>query len=401
MRTCRSITQKHSARPQRRGVLTIWSAMAVLFLGLLVTGVIQIIYQSGVQAQAKHCAESAALAAGHAYLSDDMLRMKQQSFEHDARRVRSTNAAVEIARHYHQTSIVPELDSRHIQFDWASGNPSTQSACEVPSCIRTGWANDARNSSSPFWGPMINPVLNVGAAVTVEHSPCGFRIPRNATLPFLPFAICDDSADENPVSGSTSGSGYWTEQIEQGRGPDQFSWNEESQTFERGPDGIPEISVALTSTDTVPAPDTFIPLQLQASVPGTSYRIADQVDSGLKHDHLQSLGLQELRYPSAMVSCPLVGSQVAQVINALNRKAGQPCILSLCTTGTDSDSTTSLNKVTLKRPVAVRIIQTLKSTAGTTRVTLQPCVFVTSTAITSDKPQFADNRYIYSVRLLQ
>ncbi|MFO0975534.1 MAG: hypothetical protein U0996_04010 [Planctomycetaceae bacterium] len=399
MRTCRSAGHPRTQR-HRRGVLTLWTAIAVFFLCLLVTGVIQIIYQSGVQSQARHCAESAALAAGHAYLSDDLLRWRQQSFESEARRIRSTDAAVKIAGHYHRTSVAPELTSSHVQFDTqTSGNTGSKSG-HVPSWIRAGWHSDPKNSSTPFWGPIVNSSLNVAATVSMEHSPCGFRIPQNAALPFLPFAICDDSAQENPVSGSTSGTGYWTEQIENGKGADQFSWNETSQTFELGPDGIPEISVALTSTSTTPAPDTFIPLQLHARNVGQAYSVAQQIETGLRQSDLESLGMQELRYPSAIASCTLAGTQVAQVINSLHRKAGKPCILSLCTTGIKSDSTTSLDKVTLKRPVAVRIIQTLKSTAGTTRVTLQPCVFVTSTAITSTQPQFANNRYIYSVRLI-
>ena len=104
MRTCRSAGHP---RLHRRGVLTLWTAISVFFLCLLVTGVIQIIYQSGVKTQARHCAESAALAAGHAYLSDDLLRFRQQSFETDARRIRSTEAAIRIAGHYHRTSVAP------------------------------------------------------------------------------------------------------------------------------------------------------------------------------------------------------------------------------------------------------------------------------------------------------
>lgn len=400
MRTCRSIGQLR-IRHDRRGVLTLWTAISILFLCLLVTGVIQIIYQSGVKTQARHCAESAALAAGHAYLSDDLLRLRQQSFETEARKIRSTDAAVKIAGHYHRTSVTPQLTSKDVQFDQESTQSAVGSTGCVPSWIRAGWNSNRQNSSSPFWGPIVSSSLDVAATVSMEHSPCGFRISQNGTLPFLPFAICDDTAAENPVSGSTSTTGYWTQQIEQGKGADQFSWNESAQTFERGPDGIPEISVALTSTSSTPAPDTFIPLQLHARDVGQAYSVAQQIDSGLRNADLQSLGMQELQYPCGIASCTLAGTQVTQVISALQRKIGQPCVLSLCTTGVNSDSTTSVNKVTLKRPVAVRIVQTLKSTAGTTRVTLQPCVFVTSTAITSSQPQFANNRYVYSVRLVE
>jgi hypothetical protein len=55
----------------------------------------------------------------------------------------------------------------------------------------------------------------------------------------------------------------------------------------------------------------------------------------------------------------------------------------------------------LKRPVAVRIVQVQQNASKMVGLILQPCVMVTSTAVTSTAAGIASNRYVYSVRLTQ
>ncbi|MFN5730673.1 MAG: hypothetical protein ACK48R_02415, partial [Planctomyces sp.] len=88
----------------RSGVLSVWSVAALSFVGLLSFLVLDLWLLSGVMQQARNCCESAAVAAAHKWLADDLLRSGYQQFQVDGRQATCTDAALDQAGWYSERS---------------------------------------------------------------------------------------------------------------------------------------------------------------------------------------------------------------------------------------------------------------------------------------------------------
>ena len=371
----------------------------MLAAGLIAAGLFNVLWISGIRVEARRCAESSAISAGHSYLSDDLLRTSQQSFEYDGRTARCKDAAVAMADQYCQQTALPRLSPQDIQLDWPSVSDALKNAAAlVPTKITVDYDGHDDGFRIPLFFSGLtglrNTRLGVSASVSMEHAPGAFRPGPQASVPMLPFAILNDTGAESAKVESAQ-SGHWTKCIESGSGRDTYSWNSGLHQFELGPDGLPEITVTLYPDGSTGA-DAFMPLSFCASRSGqSSSATSDWVKSGLTQQDLQTLGLQEVTFPGSLPSCSLSSQQIKSISVALQAKIGEPCIVGLC-----SAIDSAVNpRVQLTRPVAVRIIRVTTSTDSTLKVTLQPCVLVTSTAITSPGNAQACNRYVYSVRL--
>ena len=98
MQTALFAVEVTSRNSGRRGILTAWTIWLMLAAGAIVGGLFNVLWISCVRNQAQNCATSAALSAGHRYLSDDMLRSWQQPFEYEGRVARCRKAAIEMVR---------------------------------------------------------------------------------------------------------------------------------------------------------------------------------------------------------------------------------------------------------------------------------------------------------------
>jgi len=398
----------------RRGVLTAWSIFVILAAGLIAGGLFNVIWLSGIRNKARLCTESAALAAGYSFLSDDLLRFGQQSFEHEGRATRCQNAAIAMIDECRRNSSLPPISQRQVQLDWPeSGTLLKNPAMFVPNGIRVSFDSPEELDQVPLFFSGLTGIgsarLGVSASVILEHSPEAFRPGPNNSVPMLPFAI-SDQAQESEESSEGSASGYWTTNIESGRGADRFSWDSTSRQFESGPDGLPEVTVTISAGTSISGPDAFVPLSFSAvQAGGGATQIPVWIDEGLTMTDLRSLGLQEVSFPGSLPTASMMAAQLSDVAIALRRKVGEPslvCLYSLAP-GVKSEGLSSGQKtdgpsgpsITLTRPVAVRIVQVDQPGSDSIRVILQPCVMVTSTAITARNPEIALNRYVYSVRL--
>ena len=79
----------------------------MLAAGLIAAGLFNLLWTSGLRVEARRCAESAAISAGHSYLSDDLLRTFPQSFENEGRAARCREAALTMADEYCRQSALP------------------------------------------------------------------------------------------------------------------------------------------------------------------------------------------------------------------------------------------------------------------------------------------------------
>ncbi len=389
----------------RRGVLTAWTIWIMLASGVVVGCLFNIIWMSAVRNDARNCSASAALAAGQSYLSDDILRSWQQTFEYDGRVARCQNAAISIVEFYRKQNSLPPITAEHVQIQW----PETEVAVKdpsnlVPTKISVGFDHDDKSSQIPLFFSGLtgvsNAKLGVCSTVILEHAPAAFQPGPGNTVPMLPFAITDQ-ASVNPGSLKPVSSGHWTSNIESGKGRDCFSWNNETRLFENGPDGLPEVTVTIYSGATTIADDAFVPLSFCAANAGqASGRIPEWIDRGLSEADVKSLGMERVSFPSSLPTALLALPQQSTTVAALQKKIGEPCIICLCTANrADASTSFTVGTVSLKRPVAARLVQVTTTVKGNVKVTLQPCVLVTSTAITANDTPIASNRYVYSVRL--
>jgi hypothetical protein len=392
--------QRSTTIRTRSGVLTSWTILIMLTAGAICAGILNLIWLSAIRNQAYNCASSAALAAGHSYLSDDMLRSWQQPFEYEGRSARCQQAAVSMVEDYRAGTAIPAISPESVKVIWPEGQgPTADSALLVPHAISVEFDNEFfRSQFDRFFygltGARSNP-STVQCTVYLEHSPRAFRAGAGQSIPILPFAICDDlSGTDSGPAGQTPG--YWTSSIESGKGQDIFSWNAEARQFESGPDGLPEVTVTVYSTTSVGNPDAFIPISFSNdNVDVGESRIPEWIRNGLTGDNLQSMGLNELAFPGSVPATTLTPRDLLNCRLALQEKSGEACLISLCSA---LPATTELTSITLKRPVAARVVQVSSSTSGSLKVILQPCVIATSTAVTATTPDAAVNRYVYSVR---
>ncbi len=371
----------------------------MLTSGLIAAGLFNVLWMSGIRAEARRSAESAAISAGHGYLSDDLLRASQQSFEYDGRTARCKEAAVVMSDVYRRQSGLPKLSAHNVRLEWpAASDALIKAAPVVPTRITVAYDGYDNGFHVPlFFGGLArlrNTQIGVSASVSMEHAPYAFRPGPRTSVPMLPFAILDDPIVSSAEATGPS-PGHWTQCIESGSGQDEFGWNNDQHQFERGPDGLPEITVTLDANGSTAA-DALIPLSFCASRSDeNSSGISDWIRSGLLHQDLQTLGLKELTYPGRLPPCRLTPQQISSLSVALQSTVGEPRLISLCS----AIDPASVSSVKLTRPVAARIIRVTTRTGGSLKVTLQPCVLVTSTAVTSLEPPSPENRYVYSVRL--
>ncbi len=394
----------------------LWSVWVLMAMLVIVAGVFNVIWLSCVRTEARRHAESAVIAGGHAYLSDDMLRIWQQPFENEGRAIRSRNAVVDHLRQASDPSLAAIIHHGDIDFlDSDVGkNPAdtgwTQPTATVPNEIRVTYGKSHGNDQvRMFFSGLTNAGnarIGVSAAASIEHAPVGFLPGGRLTIPLLPFGIVDQGTAD---PATLNAGGIWSQKIETGKGFDNFTWNPESHSVVQGPDGLPEITMTLSSNSAGGSAESFVPLKLSAVAPaGSSSQAVNWMQNGVSSADLQSLGLNHLSLPSTISGATLSRLECADVAAWLQSHTGQSFIVCLCNptigqaktnTSATSAAKSTLSTIQLDRAVAARIMACGVSLNGDVRVVLQPCVLITSTAVMSSSPLATLNRYVYSVRL--
>jgi hypothetical protein len=412
----RSVWETDPSRASRRGILMAWTIWIMLAAGLIAAGLFNLLWTNGIRAEARRSAEASALAAGHAFLSDDLLRLQQESFETDGRIARCRAAAVDMSRQYCRQTAIPELSQHDLQVVMPPTATALLSGLPlVPDRITAAFDDDDSGFRLPLFFYGLTGAgaakLSAGAAVSIEHAPVAFRPGSDVSVPMLPFAILDDEVVSSAEAQSPV-PGHWTASVENAGGSDAWTWYPDSRQFAPGPDGLPELTVTINS-DGTSGDDALIPIPFAAQGDASHNPVSDWIQQGLTLNGLQSLGLNQFEYPASYPVIALSPRDMSTVATQLELRTGDPLIFSLCKRSEDP----SLTGVQLIRPVAARIVRVDTSLDGHIRVTLQPCVLVTATAVTASRstavtasPSTGDaattdaamaNRYIYSVRLTE
>ena len=394
---------------QRHGVLSLWTVLAISMVGILSLTVINLWLYSNTLLHARHCCESAALAAGHAWLSDDILRPWQQPFETEARKILSTDAAIRQADFYNGRPTIPTLMEDDITFRWPELTPPPAGQPLIPSQIEVRF-HGADNAYTHGAGSILPTAsLAVGASVVLENQPVAFRVGKGQTIPVLPLTLSDGPSVQ--PDGTIVSLGYWTRMIENSEGEDSVAWNPDTHQFSPGPDGLPEITLTLGPSVVTPTMDTLHPLQFRATSVSSNASLspnitfADDLSRGISLEDLQSLGLSELALPSRLPTRSLTLPELQQadiVLRGLYGRAFLFCLSAPDNATTNSPPTSAApvaDTLPLTRVVAVRLVDVDVADATSLRIRFQPCVVATSLAVTSADAVAPRNRYVYSVRL--
>jgi hypothetical protein len=388
----------------RRGIISLWTAFILAALGVASLLVVGLWLDSSRLLHARHAAESATLAAAHSWLADDLLKVQHAPFERDARLLKSRQAAAETVQLYNTAAATLQIHKDDPECFWNTpqntplntplntpqNNPQQQLIQPelTPTTIRISIPNAIPNSAFGLTRLLPGQPLFAASTASIEHRPAALCPNPDCDVPFLPFTILD----------SPTTPGLWSRLIDNFAGPDNFAWIPERQQFEPGADGIPEITFTLTANSTKFSENELVTLQLSPVSPSETIR------SGLSLQSLKTLGLNELPFPSNLPSTTLSDSQFELCIKELSQAPATPRILPL-------SALTSINTLSLIRPVAVRLIQiqTQPATPNPNQPTspaspsatliFQPCILVSS--LVRSSPTAPPNPHIYSVRLIE
>jgi len=379
----------------RRGVISLWTAAVLAFCGFTSFCVVNIWLDSARLQHARYAAESAALAAAHSWLTDDLLRANQAEFETEARIVRCLEAADSALSGYRTAAAPLQMGPNGPECIWSTAAGVIPLPPGIPVAVRVT-IPEAIPANSPGLARLLTgQSLFAAASASIENHPAALCPSPESSLPFLPFAAIEDVG------------GAWTQLIDMQTGTDAWSWNAQSRQFEMGPDGIPEITVNLSAdaaSDTAPR---LLPLKFRttASTENPPPTHADIIRSGLSRQCLDEMGLNELRYPAIFEQSTLSIAELSQCLAALTETPCEPRILNLSVTGTTATASTvpladpGLPPLQLLRPVAVRIASLTETTASSASLTLQPCVLVS--ALIRTELTVPASRCVYSVRLVE
>lgn len=220
---------------------------------------------------------------------------------------------------YSERSQLPPLSEADVEYVWRE-NSADAASFPVPSAVRVRHPMaDGRIYRRP--GSLLN-VSECAAAATasLENRPVAFR-PAAARL----FRCCRFRSAMILVQpgrvGGLRRSSRW--------GADEVSWNSEQRIFEQGPDGIPEISVELT-TEPSGSPDELSLLDFSGGDQTAARPLKRQIEEGLRFADLEVLGWKELALPAVFPALQPQAEQLAELQVELASGRMEPSLLMLC-----------------------------------------------------------------------
>lgn len=351
---------------------------------------------------ARHAAESAAIAAAHAWLSDDLLKANPAAFETEAGIIRCRESADSALAGYRTTAAPLQMGVADPECIWRSAAGVIPLPPAVPAAVRVT-IPEAVPATSPGLARLLSgQPLYSAATAAIENHPAALCPSPDSSIPFLPFAAIEDVG------------GAWTQLIDLQTGSDAWSWNAQDRRFDVGPDGIPEITVSLSSEAAAGTEPRLLALKFQAAT-DTANTLnplpthAEIIRSGLNRQCLDGMRLHEFKYPAVFEHTTLSTVELSQCVAALTETPCEPRILSLSTVGAPVGGSADpaaapvappvVAALQLLRPVAVRVASLTETSASSVSLTFQPCVLV-SAQIRTDLT-VPTSRCVYSVRLVE
>ncbi len=266
---------------RRRGAVVVFTAVSFTVLIGFAALAIDVGYAYSVQAQLQRTADAAALAGAVVLTSDKMLTISYDATSDVISEV-DAYAALNISG-----GVAPVIASSDIIVGFINDlsdptemiNPTATPFNAVQVMVRR---EDKNNGELPMFFASIFGVSSVPlravAVAGVEDGFSGFHPPELGDNPLLPFSISIDK---------------FNDQITDGNGPDQWSWNDTTRVPDQVPDGEHEIWIFPTGAD---AAGNFGTLNIGIGNEGTQ-QLGNQIRNGISEkDLISEIGTANLLF---------------------------------------------------------------------------------------------------------
>lgn len=417
MKRVQIIQFTNSQAVARRGVITPLAAIVLLVVMTGIALIVNRLWLDAASLEVTTCVETAALAAGHELVSDELLKEKPDFDLLMERAETSANQALKLNTVAGQRIGINLTKGDNLLFGKLVPNEETglrnflQTDHEPQSIqIKTHGSSRLANPVADFMSDLTQTHPGrIGAQIeaTLDNHIRGVRPFENVPVPAYPLAILKI----DPTGKHTE---TWELQINQKRGKDEYRFDPETKTVSRGSDGIPEI--ILTSK---PRRGEITDANMQLLDFGSDLKsepMVRQIRSGLTRKDLKHFHGELLFNGTPLaVHCSPDLENAEQ--DAFEKMTGQCriCFLydQVTASGQKYDGTADCTNL-----VAGRIMAVQRDDNQTTKIILQPGVLTTRTVILAqpesypsadhskpDLQQTADplkpvtNKYIYKLYL--
>ena len=395
---------------RRRGLMAPAIIVGLLVVLLAVALVLDVWWADNASVELERTSESAALAAGRALVSDDLLRDIPRT-PVDRRRQRARRAAIHMAQQNQVAGRPVRLDphsQRDIRFgrlvhDADTGRTLLVKAPNRPTTVAVTTRRSRRNGNplARFFRGITgrsDSEMSRTTEATVDNHVLGVRPFSGANVPMWPIAV----AAETTVTGSNGKPLQgWRGQIEQRRGSDRFSYDERNRRVTHRPDGIPEMVLRCGDRTNAMQPTNvkLVDLGNGLQLP----RLDRQMQHGVTARDLKSFGGQ-LRFDSRPLELTAYNDLPIGTRSRLAKQVGRCRILLLYSSFTPTNRN-GLGRAKCPRLVAARVMAVRTLRDGTCEITIQPGTLITRTALLanpslppSQRRRFR-NRYIYKLQV--
>ncbi len=356
------------------------------------------------QVELQTAAEAAALAAGRALASDDLLR---DEFQPEAFLMKARLAAARIALENFVAGepliLITDADG-DVRFgklatDETTGETLFLETSSHPTTVAVH-ARCTQDRDAPVWLPMqslfspSNGDVVAIAEATLDNRVVGLRPVDNLPLPTLPLAIL---------------SATWVQTIEQRRGKDRFAFDSSNGQVTEDTDGIPEITLRTPSlADRGVVANAFV-MNLAGDL--THQDLQRQVRDGWSVADLEPYGGELMLHSGSLSLAGARGIEAAVLADALQGVVGQSRVCPLYDR-VDGDPRSTTAGLRIIGFVAGRVMSVRDVSSGVCEIVFQPAVMTARSAVVASEivglpsratPEescsVSPNKYVYKLRL--
>jgi Flp pilus assembly protein TadG len=370
----------------RKGAVLVVALVALSAMFAFAALAIDLGYLLNTRSETNRCADAAALAACWQYI-DELEDGATESAAKAAARAEAASLAGfnkigEVASPLINTDDTVgdvrigylDLDNRAATLDVGSSNPLN--AVEVTVRRQSGWNGPVPTFFARIFG-VDQQDVTASATAAIARQIAGFEIPNdNSNLGILPFAL-----DLETWNAMVAGSTY-----------DNWTWNEATEAYSAGSDGVPEGNLYPQDTG---APGNRGTVDIGSNNNSTD-DIARQILHGVSPSDLAFHGGKLEFGPDGTLTLNGDTGISAGVMDELASIRGQPKIIPIFSTVQGPGNNAQF---TIVRWAGVRILDVkLTGSNSTKRVIIQPASVIAKGVIPSDDAN--DSQFVYSTVVL-
>lgn len=382
--------------------------VGLLVVLLVLALVLDVWWADNASVELERTSESAALAAGRAMVSDDLLKNDPKAAERRMQRAR--REAIRMAEKNQVAGRPVRLDrysQRDIRFGRFAHDADTGRNVFVKSPKRPNTVavttHRNRGNGNPV-ARLFRGITGRGSGdmsrtteVTVDNHIVGLRPFAGVNAPLWPIAVADVAVTDS--NGSLLDS--WGRQIERRQGRDRYAWDERQHRVVLRSDGIPEMVLRCGDRSSASKPTNVKLVDLGSSL--QSLKLDHQMQHGVAAANLKAYR-GELRFDAAPPEFHAYNDLPISIRRRLSEQIGR-CRIVLLYSRFTATNRKGQGRVRCNRIVAGRVMAVRPLRDGSCEIVIQPGTLVTRTALLADPSQPAErrgrfrNRYIYKLQV--